>query len=97
MDKRRFDRLHTWLVRSDSRRSTLRALGTAVLATGLSTVGRGDGLARNKRRRTNCKKKCPECQKLKKKKCQCKPKPDGTTCFRGACAGGVCLPPAADL
>jgi hypothetical protein len=97
MEPQRIDRLSTWLVRSDSRRSAFQALAAAFLATGLSTVGRGDGLARNKRRRTNCKKLCPECQKLKKKKCQCKPKPDGTSCFTGTCADGVCLPPEVDL
>jgi hypothetical protein len=96
LDRHHFDRLSLWLVRSDSRRSALRALGAGVLATGLSSFGLGEALAKKKNRRTNCKKGCPECQKLKRNKCQCKPKPDGTPCFAGTCAGGVCLSPGAE-
>jgi hypothetical protein len=97
MEQRRFNLLRTWLGTRDSRRSAFRALGAGVLVTGLGGLGLGDVLARKKHRRTNCKKGCPQCQTLKKHKCTCKPRPDGTPCFAGTCAGGVCLSPAADL
>lgn len=93
MDEPRFDLPRGWLVRRDSRRSTLRALGAGVLAAGLSTHGLGEGLAKKRRRRTMCKLGCPECQKLKKHKCQCRPKPDGALCSAGTCSGGVCQSP----
>jgi hypothetical protein len=58
MEKRRFDRLSRWLVRSESRRSTLRALGAGVLVSGLGGLGLGEALARKKKGKKKCKDCC---------------------------------------
>jgi hypothetical protein len=78
MEKRRFELLSTWLGKSDSRRSTLRALGAGVFATGLGHLGPAESLAKKKKKPLGARcKKSGDC----KGKLNCKSANSQNSCY----------------
>lgn len=81
MDRKRFDPLSRWLVASETRRATLRALGAGAVATGLGGVGlRESSAKKNKKKKKGLGARCKKTDNCKGE-LLCKPSNSQNSCY----------------